>query len=258
VELALLPQRVAQVVAGFGEVGAEPDGLAAVAGRFLRLVKLQQQLAEVAAGLGQGRVQLQGLAEGGQRPDLVALEPQGVAQVVVDHGGIGPEPQRLPELGDRGRPFALGLQDQAQIVGGLGVVGLEPQRQLAAAGGPVQLSECPVGFGQIAVEGGRTRVDGDGPADQLDRPRRVALLEGRDAQQVQRVRVIRLAGQDALVTSRSLLQTTALMIPQCGAEIVLDGRSQRTALIPRRLHHMLHGSHQCVTLFGGGHFPAVV
>ncbi len=135
----------------------------------------------------------------GQGLGRAALVAQGVGQVIVGHGEIGPSLDRQAELGNGLSRLAQALQGQAEVVGGLGVLRLEVQGGAAAAGGPRIIARGPVGFRQVGVQRGGGGIDRDGPADELDGPRGVALLEGRHAQEVQGVDVLRVACQDGLV-----------------------------------------------------------
>ena len=67
---------------------------------------------------------------------------------------------------------------------------------------------------EIAVERRRPRIERDRPADELNRLPRVPLLQTRDPEQVQRVRVQRLLRQDGAVALGSLVQRTAAVLLQ--------------------------------------------
>ena len=68
----------------------------------------------------------------------------------------------------------------------------------------------------------------DGPADPIQRPHIVPLLVGHDTQKVQRIRLIRLRGEDLAIDQGSLIELTALMPLDCLVEGVDHGNSEST------------------------------
>jgi hypothetical protein len=101
---------------------------------------------------------------------------------------------------------AESLQGQAQVAPGLGVIGPEAQGDPAAAGRALELSLGAVGLGEVGVEGGHARPRGDGLADQFHGAGVIALLVAQHAEQVQRVGVSGVRGQERLVSPPGLRQ----------------------------------------------------
>ena len=71
------------------------------------------------------------------------------------------------------------------------------------------------------MEDGHAGIDRDGPANQLHRPRRIALLMGHHAKQVQGIRLAWLPGEDRLVQPRGLVQAAGLMMLKGEVQVVL-------------------------------------
>ena len=84
--------------------------------------------------------------------------------------------------GDRLIEPTLFPQDIAQVVVGLGRVGPQFDRAAEMVNRPIRLPRSTVNLAQIAVIQGDRRVDGDRPADQLDRHLGAAHLAGEDTQ----------------------------------------------------------------------------
>ena len=76
------------------------------------------------------------------------------------------------------------------------------QRRAATPRGPIQLPQRPIGFGQIGMKDRQTRPQRDGPADEFDRLAMIPALVLKHPQQMQRRRVLLIAGQGLLVKSR--------------------------------------------------------
>ena len=87
----------------------------------------------------------------------------------------------------------------------------QPQGRAAAAGGAFVSAEGAVGLGEVGVERGDVRLKDDGPADEFDGPVVVALLMVEDAEQVEGVGVIRLAGQHLPIQRGGRPQPSRLM-----------------------------------------------
>ncbi len=79
---------------------------------------------------------------------------------------------------------------------------------MRAADGTLHLSNRPVGFRQVGMEGGCTGLDGDGPSNEVDGLLVIALLMGDDAEQMQGVGLNGVPIKNALVSTRRLIQLT--------------------------------------------------
>ena len=77
----------------------------------------------------------------------------------------------------------------------------------------------PARFRQIAVVVRHGWIDGNGPANQLDRLLQPALLQRHHAQEVQSIRVIWKLVEDALISARRSCKTTGLMIPKRAGQL---------------------------------------
>jgi hypothetical protein len=69
------------------------------------------------------------------------------------------------------------------------------------------------------VEDGHVRLDRDRPAHEFDGPRRITLLEGHRAEQVQGIDMRRVAVEEDLVDPRRPVQEAPLMTVQSRAQI---------------------------------------
>ena len=180
------------------------------------------------------RLQLSRHVEKRQRLVEPPLYSQGVAQIGVGPRMIGLEPEQ-PAVGGDGLIGPAGfVQGDAEVVQGLGVVSSQFQRAAETADGPVPLPRPPVGLPQVMVILRGLGVDGDRPADQLDRHVRATHLASERAEQVQCVGMIRNLGQDLAIDSLGLGQAAGLMMPQSDLDRLLD-RQESSSSLPSRI-----------------------
>ncbi len=148
-----------------------------------------------------------GTTEGGDRLIEVARLVQGNAEVAVDLRMTGRELERPSVRVDRLGSAARFLEEIRQIVVRLGMVGLQIDRAAKAGNRVFPSPRSPVSFTQVSMRRDGGGVDLDRPADQVDRNVGVARLTGQDAQQVQRIGMIRNLGQDLAIDTLRLGQS---------------------------------------------------
>ena len=122
VHIALLEQRVAEVVVGFRVVGIDLQRLLVMDDRFVHIALLEQRVAEVVVGFRVVGFDLQRLLVMSDRFVHAALLEQRVAEVVVGFRVVGFDLQRLLVMGDRFVHIALLEQRVAEVVVGNEVV----------------------------------------------------------------------------------------------------------------------------------------
>ena len=145
-------EHVAQVVLSRGQVGAQPDSLAAVDEPLLGHPLLGEHPSQVAATLRERGVEPDGTLEMLKRRGLVSLGPQRVAQAVVGGGELGPQADRFAKVLDRVVSVSQAIQQEPQVEVSLGVVGLKPQGGSAALDGAVGLTDGLVSLGKVGED----------------------------------------------------------------------------------------------------------
>ena len=200
-----------------------------------------QDGAEIAMGHGQIGLKSDGTDIGFNR--LVEPTPglQGIAQVVVGHGQIGLKLDGAVVAFNRLVEMPLNPQHAAQIVVGWGIVGFElhdaPEtgnRQLPLAGLAVRLTE-------IAVILGDERVDGNRPADPIDRSAQIARLTREDAEQMQRVGMIGVLRQDQAIHRLRISPSATLMMTDGNLHRLVDRDRRHKPVAPLMLWQRLSG-----------------
>jgi hypothetical protein len=183
---------------------------------------------------GQVRVDRGGPAEVGLGPIEVVDPAQGVAEVVAGYAVIGFQAQRFAKLRDGLLVPSLGKQHQAEAVGGFRRARLDTQGRAAALGGAIELAERPEGLGQIGVVNRATRVARNGLADLVGGAAVIPLLEGNDANQVQRIWIAGLLRQHGLIKPSGLVEPPLLMMPKAQGQCVVH-RYQLTVTVKASL-----------------------
>ena len=114
--------------------------------------------------------------------------------------------QRFAVAGDcLARPAEL-IKRDAEIVMGLGEFGREREGARIGGDGGVELSTAFERDAEIAVKGRIAVVDGDGAADERGRGWVVALLVRQHAEEMERVAVLRVEGDDLAIERRRLIE----------------------------------------------------
>ena len=212
---------VAEVIVSRRQGRHQSHGFLTVGQRFLGLAAVDQELAQVGLGHGQAGVDLDRCPKGGQCLVKLPILVEQAAQVVMGHGELGPEGQGTQELVSRFLPAVQCLQGQAEVVGGLGEVGLQTHRGPAALDGALVVPQGTVGLGQVCMVGNAVGTQRDGTIDVLDRPAGLPYLVMQHSQQMQRIRILWLPRQDALVDPRRFLQLARLLLLERDRQFVV-------------------------------------
>ncbi len=222
-EVALNSQGVAESVMRLGQRGRHRQGLADERDRLFGRPRLHQGLAEVDERPRMAGRERESLAVARNRIPRSRGGAQGVGQVVVAVGPVGTQgDERFVMWQRRIRP-ALGHMQVAQVVEGAGVVGIERARPLVARAGRGEVTCLAVGFAEAQVIGGRIPPDTHRPPDEADGRRRVARLEGHEAEAVQRLGMARIDGEHRLVLGGGFAETARAMV----GDGLLEGGGER-------------------------------
>jgi hypothetical protein len=104
-------------------------------------------------------------------------------------------------------------QRVAHIIVGAGIVRVQSQSPVITGHRTLHVAQGLQGESMMGMIGRLAVVDGNGLGDKLLGGLSLALLQGNHAQQVQRIRAIRMDGQDLAVESGSLFQLSGLVQP---------------------------------------------
>jgi hypothetical protein len=179
---------------------------------FINLAQLKQELAEVALELRAGGFALDGLAKLCQRL-LVAVEhAQSVGQIVVRKRITRVEFERF---GKRANSFfqpACRHECKPEVRLRLQKARLDFERALAMLYGVSRVTRGAISLSKIGVHGRNARLDNNSLANERNRALCVAALVRNHAQQVQRIRVIRVLAPQKRIGLLGLLKPARAML----------------------------------------------
>ena len=185
----------------------------AVAGdRFLQLPLVLQGIAQVVVCLGIVRLQFQCPAVAGDRFLQLPLVLQRIAQVAVRLGIVRLQFQCPAVAGDRFVQLPLVLEGNSQVAVCLGIVRLQFQCPAVAGDRFVKFPLVLQHIAQVVMEGSHIPFQPDRPSNVLDSNVVLAHLVGNHAQQMQRIRMIRLDCENLPIDLLGSLQPTGLMV----------------------------------------------
>ncbi len=196
-----------------------------------------QQHGEAAVRAGACGRHLRRGAVGLGRLVVCGARVQDVTQVVVRLRVPGIELDRSTERGHGLVGAAAPAQHDAEVVVGIGAQRVERDCLLVRGHRLVQLSDLFEHVAQVGLDRCRLRCDGGGPADQIERTRRLAELMRQHAAKVQRVGMIRRDGQDTVVEFARLHQAAVLVQPHGQRQRFVRRESGRTQRLGPPLHH---------------------
>ena len=175
VELAEVPQRIAEVSVNLRVGGHQSERLTVAGKSVIQQAELLEGRAEIAKRCGEIG------AEGQSAPvasDSFLEAPQAlqhVAEIAVRYGKVRIEAEGAPAAGLRLVQSAELIEGDAEVVVRFGKIGLEGDRPTAGRRRFFELAKVAQGRAKIAVRGGHARVDPDGSAIGGDRLVELAL-----------------------------------------------------------------------------------
>ena len=214
-----------------------------------------QRLAERTLGLGVGLAHEMAVAQVVVRVGEVghqAQRPAGAGLALLDpleaqqHGGEVVVHARIPgRPPDRTTAVPLRLAEPAEreqsathALERLDVGRLELKRALEAVAGLVRLLGRLIGEAQIVVIDRIAAVDGNRACQIIDRGVRGAALAGQHAEKLERVRVLRMCGENFVVKPLGVVEAAGAMMVDRRLEIAreraLDGRPGAARRLPVR------------------------
>ena len=171
-----------------------------------------QNVAQIAVGLQQIGIEADRRAKTFDGFGTSPLLVEDVAQVIVRGGMLGLQLQNTLEAGGRlGNASEIG-QQHAHVVVRLNVIGLQPHHVLHGADGQLRAAQRQVGRGQVRVVGKLHRILGDGASNQVDCRGVLPAPMRNDPQQVQRMRIRGLRGQDLAVEPLGVVEPAVAMM----------------------------------------------
>lgn len=201
IEVAELVVQVAKTVAHLGRVGRALGGPHQDRCRLCRSTGLDQHRAIVVQGRGVSRQRGRGNGMEMNRLVPMFLFAQRSAQTPC-RVAIGTRAEKARELGDR---LVMALQvgvGHAEVEVHVTERRIEPQGLAEARDGRFETTLLAQGVAQIHYELRRTGAQRDGAIQQLVRPAVLASPAGDDAEQIERVDMIRVDAEDALSVLR--------------------------------------------------------
>ena len=161
---SLVAQGAAEVEPGFGEVGTQRQGGAAMGDGLVHLPQLAQEVAEVAVRVGQLRRKFHGLAKAGGSFVGVAAFLLHAAEIIVRFGMVGLQGDGLTQAGFGFGQAIEGEQEPPEVGVGAGMIGLDGDGTAVACLGKVDFPEEIQGVAQIVVRLGEAGHERDGAA----------------------------------------------------------------------------------------------
>ena len=222
-----------------GKLGLQDDGLLAVRQSLLGLAEIEQELAEVGASrskIGVDRDRTAEVVEGLLSSDPELRERR--AQVGVRHRVVGPQARGQLETPRRLRCGGPG--PRAPVRGYCGLPGSFKPSSHAHPGSSRRrgrTAQCAIDFSESCAEDRRLRAQGDRPADQFRRQRRIGPVDdGRPPEDEGHRRCVGVAVQKRLVEPgcrRQLARLMKLDRPVNSSREMVDTMRQGSSKRPR-------------------------
>ena len=119
------------------------------------------------------------------------------------------DPQCLSIVTEGRSGLAQCLLAKAEVVKRRGELGLDQERRLESTGRLLKPAQHPLRFGPVSVVGRHSGLHGDRAPDQLLPEQWFPLLHRCQAEQMQRIGVRGVSGEEALVDPRRLIQSAS-------------------------------------------------